>query len=167
MRHRVLSTRLKRTSSELRALLTNQTKQLIVRGSVTTTLTKAKLLRPFAEKTITLAKEKSFNAVKRIKSVLRDDDVTRVLFDEVAPKFANRLGGYTRVVKLGNRVGDAAPMGRIEFVEVVSPKLHKIDNNQPIGKEKKSVGKVSSSKVQKKSQTTKSDKPATNKEKAI
>jgi large subunit ribosomal protein L17 len=130
MRHRVLSKRLKRTSGELRALLTNQSRQLFERGSVTTTLPKAKLLRPFAEKLITVAKDNSFTNVKKLKAALSDDTVVRKLFEEIAPVFAKRSGGYTRIIKLGNRPGDNAPKARIEFVEDTAKK-------KPVSKGKK------------------------------
>lgn len=159
MRHRVASTRLKRRSGELKALLVNQAKQLFMRGSVTTTLVKAKLLRPFAEKLVTVAKENTFTTVKRVKSVLADDAVTRILFDAVAPKFAQRAGGYTRIVKLANRGGDKAPMGRIEFVEAVTAKSSKDVKER--SKTNKSVGK----KLEDKKAETKEkvSKPATKK----
>ncbi len=117
MRHRVSSKRLKRTSGELKSLLKNQASQLFERGSVTTTLPKAKILRPFAEKLVTLAKDTGFNSVKKVKAVLVNDSVVRNLFDNVAPKFLQRPGGYTRIVRLGVRQGDNAPMARIELVE--------------------------------------------------
>lgn len=117
MRHRVAAKRLKRASGEFKALLKNQAKQLFDRGSVTTTLQKAKLVRPFAEKLITTAKEPSFNAVKRVKQVLADDQAVKRLVSDVAPMFKTRPGGYTRILKLGNRGGDNAQMARIELVE--------------------------------------------------
>jgi len=117
MRHRVSSKRLKRTGGELRALLKNQAKQLFTRGSVTTTLPKAKILRPFAEKLITTAKSNTFTSVKKAKAILSDEIVVRTLFKDVAPKFSQRSGGYTRIIKLGNRLGDSAPKARIELVE--------------------------------------------------
>jgi len=117
MRHRVASKRLKRASGEFKALLKNQAKQLFDRGSVTTTLQKAKAVRPFAEKLITTAKDPSFTAVKRVKQVLADDQVVKKLMSEVAPMFKTRPGGYTWILKLGNRGGDNAQMARIELVE--------------------------------------------------
>lgn len=119
MRHRVSSKRLKRSSGELRALLRNQAKQLFVGGFVTTTLPKAKMLRPFAEKLVTLGKDSSFNSIKRLKAALADDGAVRTLVENVSPKFLQRAGGYTRIIKLGNRPGDNAPKARIEFVENV------------------------------------------------
>ncbi len=130
MRHRVSSKRLKRASGELKALLVNQSKQLFVRGFVTTTIQKAKLVRPFAERLITTAKEDSFNNVKRVQAILADDGVTRVLFDHVAPKFAKRPGGYTRIVKLGNRPGDNAQKARIELVENVNINVEKVKKKE-------------------------------------
>ncbi|MFA5776521.1 MAG: 50S ribosomal protein L17 [Patescibacteria group bacterium] len=123
MRHRVSSKRLKRSSGELKALLKNQASQLFERGSVTTTLPKAKILRPFAEKLVTLAKDIGFNSVKKVKAVLVNDSVVRNLFENVAPKFLQRPGGYTRIVKLGVRQGDNAPMARIELVENTAKSL--------------------------------------------
>ncbi len=154
MRHRVLSKRLKRTSGELKSLMVNQSKQLFDRGSVTTTLSKAKLLRPFAEKLVTLAKDQSFTNVKRVKSVLADDGAVRTLFQNVAPKFLQRPGGYTRIIKLGNRGGDNAPLGRLEFVEDVKVKAQKLDKKEAKAgkskdKVKKAVGKKSAEKVKK------------------
>lgn len=124
--------------------MVNQSKQLFDRGSVTTTLSKAKLLRPFAEKLVTLAKDQSFTNVKRVKSVLADDGAVRTLFQNVAPKFLQRPGGYTRIIKLGNRGGDNAPLGRLEFVEDVKVKAGKSKD-----KVKKAVGKKSAEKVKK------------------
>lgn len=109
------------------SLLKNQSKQLFERGSVTTTLSKAKILRPFAEKLITAAKDTSFNSVKKVKAVLSDDAAVRNLFDNVAPAFLKRAGGYTRIVKLGNRPGDNAPKARIELVEDITKKSNKKD----------------------------------------
>jgi large subunit ribosomal protein L17 len=121
MRHRVSSKRLKRSSGELKALLKNQAGQLFERGSVTTTLPKAKILRPFAEKLVTLAKDTSFNNVKKAKAILVNDATVRSLFENVAPKFLQRPGGYTRIVKLGVRQGDNASMAKIELVTPPSP----------------------------------------------
>lgn len=117
MRHRVNSKRLKRTSGELKSLLVNQSKSLFRYGFLVTTLAKAKVLRPFSEKIISIAREKNFNNIKRVKSILKDDEITRILFDKIAPKYTNRPGGYTRIIKTGRRKGDNAPMARIELVE--------------------------------------------------
>lgn len=141
MRHRVASKRLKRTSGELKALLVNQSKQLFTRGSVTTTLQKAKLVRPFAEKLITTAKESSFNNVKRVQAVLSDDGVTRTLFTTVAPKFVTRPGGYTRIIKLGNRGGDNAQLARIELVEKIATTPAKGEKSEKAKKEVKKENK--------------------------
>jgi large subunit ribosomal protein L17 len=141
MRHRVSSKRLKRTSGELKALLKNQAGQLFERGSVTTTLPKAKILRPFAEKLVTLAKDTSFNNVKRVKAVLVNDSVVRTLFEKVSPGFLQRPGGYTRIVKLGVRQGDNASMARIEFVERAEPAVKKAVKAKAASKKATSPGK--------------------------
>lgn len=120
MRHRVLSKRLKRTSGELNSLLRNQARQLFDHGSITTTLQKAKLVKPFAEKLITKAKNPSFANIKKVKQILGNSQITRKLFSEIAPNFKTRPGGYTRILKLGNRTGDNAQMAKLELVKSVS-----------------------------------------------
>ena len=125
MRHRIASKRLKRDSGELKSLLRNMSAQLFDRGSVTTTLSKAKLIRPFAEKMVTIARNTSFNSVKMAKAYLSNDIAVRNLFENVAPHFLTRAGGYTRIVKLGFRDGDNAPKARIEFVEDITKKADK------------------------------------------
>ena len=81
-----------------------------------TTLPKAKELRPYAEKLITLGKKESLHARRRALSLIRRKSVVAKLFDDLAPRYAKRSGGYTRIVKLGNRKGDAAPLAMIEWV---------------------------------------------------
>ena len=122
MRHRVSSKRLKRSSGELKSLLRNMSAQLFERGSVTTTLPKAKLLRPYAEKLITIAKNTGHNSVQILKAYLTRDPAVRDLVENVAPHFILRAGGYTRIVKLGFRPGDNAPKARLEFVEDITKK---------------------------------------------
>jgi large subunit ribosomal protein L17 len=100
-----------------RLMLANLATSLFRHGKITTTETKAKRLRPFAEQLITKAKRGDLHARRRVLTVVRDKDVVFSLFDEIAPRFANRNGGYTRIVKKGPRKGDAAPMAIIELVE--------------------------------------------------
>jgi large subunit ribosomal protein L17 len=100
-----------------RLMLANLATSLFQHGRITTTETKAKRLRPFAEQLITKAKRGDLAARRRVLTVVRDKDVVYTLFDEIAPRFANRNGGYTRIVKKGPRKGDAAPMAIIELVE--------------------------------------------------
>jgi large subunit ribosomal protein L17 len=100
-----------------RAMLANQASDLFRYGRIKTTVTKAKTLRPYAEKLITKAKRGDLHARRQLISDLRDRDVVAYLVEEVAPRFADRNGGYTRILKLGPRQGDAAPMALIELVD--------------------------------------------------
>jgi large subunit ribosomal protein L17 len=100
-----------------RLMLANLATSLFRHGKITTTETKAKRLRPLAEQLITKAKRGDLHSRRRVLTVVRDKDVVFALFDEIAPRFANRNGGYTRIVKKGPRKGDAAPMAIIELVE--------------------------------------------------
>ncbi|MEW6046313.1 MAG: 50S ribosomal protein L17 [Bacillota bacterium] len=90
--------------------------QLILRGRIRTTLAKAKAVRPIAERMVTLGKQGDLHARRQAAAFLTDKGAVRKLFSEVAPKYANRQGGYVRIVKLGPRRGDAAPMSVIELV---------------------------------------------------
>ncbi|MBN9177752.1 MAG: 50S ribosomal protein L17 [Microbacterium sp.] len=106
-----------------RLLLANLAAALYTHGAITTTETKAKRLRPLAERLITFAKRGDLHARRRVLSVIGDKEVVHVLFAEIAPQVAEREGGYTRITKIGNRKGDNAPMARIELVlEPVTPK---------------------------------------------
>jgi len=89
---------------------------LLTRSAIETTLAKSKELRSFAEPLITLAKKDSVANRRQAFSALRDDDAVRELFTRIGPAFADRPGGYTRILRLGHRAGDAAPMARIELV---------------------------------------------------
>src|SRR5947209_5764961 len=100
-----------------RLMLANLATSLFRHGRITTTEVKAKRLRPLAERLITKAKRGDLHARRGVLTVVRDKDVVYTLFDEIAPRFANRPGGYTRIVKTGPRKGDAAPMAIIELVE--------------------------------------------------
>jgi len=100
-----------------RLMLANLATSLFKHGRITTTEVKAKRLRPLAEQLITKAKRGDLHARRRVLTVVRDKDVLYSLFDEIAPRFANRNGGYIRIVKTGPRKGDAAPMAIIELVE--------------------------------------------------
>jgi large subunit ribosomal protein L17 len=105
-----------------RLMLANLATSLFRHGKIQTTETKAKRLRPLAEQLITKAKRGDLASRRRVLTVVRDKDVVFALFDQIAPRFANRNGGYTRVVKTGPRKGDAAPMAIIELVEeLVTP----------------------------------------------
>src|SRR3954470_7961322 len=104
-------------------ILANLATELFRHGKIKTTETKAKRLRPLAEQLITKAKRGDLHSRRRVLTVVQDKDVVYALFDEIAPRYATRDGGYTRIVKKGPRKGDAAPMAIIELVEelVVAP----------------------------------------------
>ena len=117
MRHRVGGRKLQRTGSHRTALFRNQAAALIKHEQITTTLAKARELRPYAEKLITLAKKGGL-ANRRLAHARLMDDVQLVkLFDVIAPRYAGRNGGYTRVIKAGIRASDTAAMAVIEFVD--------------------------------------------------
>jgi large subunit ribosomal protein L17 len=103
--------------AQQRAMLRNQATELFRHGRIRTTEARAKLLRPYAEKLITKAKVGDLHKRRQVLSELRDRDVVAYLFEDIGPRFAERNGGYTRIVKLGPRQGDNAPMALIELVE--------------------------------------------------
>lgn len=117
MRHRRKTVKLQRTSDHRRALLANLACSLIEHGRIRTTLAKAKALRPIADKLVTLGKRESLHARRQAVAYLRHKTPTKKLFDEIAPAAAGRQGGYTRVIKLGARRSDSAPMALIEWVD--------------------------------------------------
>src|SRR5690349_22030231 len=99
-----------------RLMLANLATSLFEHGRITTTEAKAKRLRPYAEKLVTFAKRGDLHARRRVMTVIRDKDVVHQLFADIGPSFAERPGGYTRIIKLGPRKGDNAPMVIIELV---------------------------------------------------
>jgi len=117
MRHRVGHRKLQRTSSHRAALFRNMSAALIKHEQITTTLAKAKELRPYVEKLVTLAKKGGLSNRRLAQSRLMDDAQLTKLFDVIAPRYAKRDGGYTRVIKAGIRSSDAAAMAVIEFVD--------------------------------------------------
>ena len=103
-------------SAHQRAMLGNLVASLIAAESLVTTEAKAKALRPVAEKCVTAAVKGGVHQHRRVVSLIRDKDMAHKLFEEIGPRYAERPGGYTRILKLGPRPGDNAPMARIEFV---------------------------------------------------
>jgi large subunit ribosomal protein L17 len=101
-------------------MLANLAKSLFEHDKITTTEAKARALRPYAERLITKAKKGDLHNRRQVLAVLRDKDIVFRLFDEIAPNYANRPGGYTRIIKAGNRKGDNAPMAVIELVEALT-----------------------------------------------
>ena len=116
MRHRNKGRKLNITSGHRKALFSNQAVALFRHEGIQTTLAKSKELRVVAEKLITLAKRDDLHARRRAARTIRDHEVLQKLFDEIGPRYVDRNGGYTRIVKLGPRFGDAAPMAYIELV---------------------------------------------------
>jgi large subunit ribosomal protein L17 len=117
MRHRRAGKKLGRDSAHRKALYANLAGALIEHGRIKTTEAKAKAVKPFAEQMITLGKRGDLHARRLALAELRSQDVVHQLFAEVAPRFADRPGGYTRIVKLGPRFGDAADMVYLELVD--------------------------------------------------
>lgn len=117
MRHRKKGRQLSRTRSHKRAMLRNMATSLFRHERIRTTEAKAKELRPFAERLITLARRGDLPARRRARREIADRDVLEKLFDEIAPRFVDRPGGYTRVLKLGARKGDGAELALIELTE--------------------------------------------------
>ncbi len=118
MRHGVKKAKLQRTASHRKALLANQACSLISHGRITTTLAKAKALRPYTEKLITLAKNGNLHARRQALATLPQPKVVAKLFGEVAEATKDRQGGYCRIVKLGQRKTDSAPMALIEIIDL-------------------------------------------------
>jgi large subunit ribosomal protein L17 len=116
MRHRNKGKQLSRTYTHRAALLRNLATSLFQHGRIETTTAKAKELRPFAERLITLARKGDVHSRRLAGRKIQDRDVLGKLFDEIGPKFSERPGGYTRILKLGTRQGDAAEMSLIELV---------------------------------------------------
>ena len=117
MRHRVLKYKLNRTTSHRKALLNNMALSLIKHEQINTTLAKAKNLRPFVEKIITLAKKGSLASRKKALSILKNKKITEKLFTNIAKRYETRKGGYIRILKNGFRYGDMAPLAVIELVD--------------------------------------------------
>ena len=117
MRHRVGGRKLQRTSTHRAALFRNMAAALIKHEQITTTVAKAKELRPYVEKLVTLAKKGGLSNRRLAHARLLDDDQLKKLFDVIAARYEGRHGGYTRVIKAGIRASDAAPIAIIEFVD--------------------------------------------------
>ena len=117
MRHRVGGRKLQRTSSHRTALFRNQAAALIKHEQIMTTLAKAKELRPYVEKLVTLAKKGGLSNRRLAHARLMDETQLKKLFDVLAARYEGRSGGYTRIIKAGTRASDAAPIAVIEFVD--------------------------------------------------
>ena len=116
MRHQRAGKKLGRDSAHRKALYANLAGALIEHGRIKTTVTKAKAVKPHVEQMITLGRRGDLHARRQATAFLRSRDVVHKLFADIGPRYAERPGGYTRILKLGQRKGDGAPMARIELV---------------------------------------------------
>jgi large subunit ribosomal protein L17 len=117
MRHLVKIKRLRRNSAQRRALLRSLVTSFLEKGRIRTTLAKAKAARPIAEKMITMSKKDDLHSRRRVLKYIFKKSVVKKLFDDIGPRFSERPGGYTRIIKLGQRSGDGAEMALLEFVD--------------------------------------------------
>ena len=117
MKHNIKNKKLNKTSSHRKAMFMNMSNALIKHEQITTTLAKAKELRRFVEKIVTLAKKGDLLSRRKAVSILQDQKMTKKVFDVFAERYKGRAGGYTRIIKLGNRYGDNASIAVIEFVD--------------------------------------------------
>lgn len=140
MRHLKAGRMLNRTSAHRQALLSNLVTALIHHERITTTLAKAKEARRVAEKMISLAKRGALHPRRNAARTIRDSEALRKLFAVLGPRFSSRNGGYTRIVKVGRRVGDAAPMAILELVERTA-KLAPLEASEGPKDKKKATGK--------------------------
>ncbi len=117
MKHNIKNKKLNKTSSHRKAMLMNMSNALIKHEQITTTVAKAKELKRFVEKIITLGKKGDLLSKRKAISILQDLKMSKKIFEVLAERYKNRSGGYTRIIKLGNRFGDNAPTAVIEFVD--------------------------------------------------
>ena len=117
MRHNIKNKKLNKTTSHRKAMFMNMSNALIKHEQITTTLAKAKELRRFVEKIVTLGKKGDLLSRKKAISILQDQKMSKKVFDVLSERYKSRSGGYTRIIKLGNRFGDNAPTAVIEFVD--------------------------------------------------
>ena len=117
MKHNIKNKKLNKTSSHRKAMFMNMSNALIKHEQITTTLAKAKELRRFVEKIVTLGKKGDLMSRRKAVSILQDQKMSKKVFDVLAERYKARAGGYTRIIKLGNRYGDNAPTAVIEFVD--------------------------------------------------
>ena len=117
MKHNITHRKLNRTTSHRKALLMNLSNSLIKHEQITTTLSKAKELRPFVEKIISLGKKCDLVSRRKAISILQDQKNIKKIFDVISERYKERSGGYTRIIKVGNRFGDNAPTAIIELVD--------------------------------------------------
>ena len=164
MRHQNKTVKLGLTAAHRKSLLANQVCSLIEHQRIKTTLAKCKAVRPLAEKMVTLGKKNSLHARRTALAVLKQKDAVKKLFEDIAPRAATRNGGYTRIVKLGQRKSDSAPVAFIEWVDAP------LVVEEPVVEEKAKKGKAAPKpaaeaeakpvRKPKKTETAEAEKPA-------
>jgi len=159
MRHQKKTVKLGRTAEHRKALLANQVCSLIEHQRIKTTLAKAKAVRPLAEKMVTLGKQGSLHARRTALAVLRQKNAVKKLFDDIAPRSADRKGGYTRIIRLGVRKSDAAPVAFLEWVD--APRVVE----EPVAEEKGKKRKGAKAAAEPDTTTEKKSKKGDEKEK--
>jgi large subunit ribosomal protein L17 len=162
MRHQKKTIKLGRTAEHRKALLANQVCSLIEHQRIKTTLAKAKAVRPLAERMVTLGKNGSIHARRTALATLRQKSAVKKLFDDVAPRSAERNGGYTRIVRLGQRKSDSAPMAFIEWVDMAVAVEEKPAEEK---KAKRKEAEARPTKAESETVTPKEEEPAAKEEK--
>ncbi len=157
MRHRVAGRKLSRHSQHREWMFRNMLVSLLTHERIKTTLPKAKELRSWADKIITLGKQGDLHARRRAFDLLRDRDAVKKLFEQIAPRFKERVGGYTRVLKMGYRLGDAAPLSLVELTELAPSEKEK---KSTVKKAKEVLKKVAPKKKEKGTKAAKGEKKA-------
>ncbi len=142
MRHRKSFNKLNRIPSHRKALLANLATELFTHKKIQTTAVKAKAARPFVERLITFAKKGTLSARRHVLRNVRDKQVVKELFDEIAPVYASRNGGYTRIIKLGQRQGDGAEVAFLELVDFESVRKEKKEKKKTEKAKEKVKGKA-------------------------
>jgi len=155
MRHQKKTVKLGRTAEHRKALLANQVCSLIEHQRIKTTLAKAKAVRPLAEKMVTLGKQGSLHARRTALAVLRQKNAVKKLFDDIAPRSADRNGGYTRIIRLGIRKSDAAPVAFLEWVD--APRVIEEPVAEEKGKKRKGAKPAATDEAKSEKKSKKSD----------
>jgi len=147
MRHRKTTAKLNRTASHRKAMFANMATQLFEHKKIRTTQPKAKAIRPVVERLITFAKKGDLASRRKVLKTVRDKKVVKELFEEVAPTFENRNGGYTRIIKLGQRHGDGAELAYLELVGFEGVRKEKKEKTSKKETKKKKAGKEKAEEV--------------------
>jgi len=161
MRHRVAGRKLSRHSQHRELMFRNMLVSLLTHERIRTTLPKAKEIRSWTDKIITLGKKGDLHARRRAFDLLRDRDAVKKLFEEITPRFKDRMGGYTRIYKMGRRLGDAAPMALVELTTTTSAEKKK---KSTVKKAKEALQKVAPKKKENGEEKGKKEKRGDKKE---